>query len=229
MSREILFKGKRKDNGEWVEGFYVMYSTSIEYPYSYTNGKHCIQTVPHNIQYEVDPETVCQYIGLTDKNGKKIWENDIVSCGGKLVVTWKENLASFCLSKKGWMYQHFFGEAVTVDVEVIGNIFDNQELLKGMGEKMNDDLISREEAINGLRKCTQLGRKSCEQVVEMLKVLPPAYDVGEVVEAMEADKEELKRIIENGASDVYKNTNYGFFVAMNRAIDIVKAGGVNET
>ena len=59
-----------------------------------------------------------------------IWENDILN-SGNLVVAWREELASYCLTKKGWMYQHFFGEAVDAcDCEVIGNIFDNPELLE---------------------------------------------------------------------------------------------------
>ena len=50
---------------------------------------------------------------------------------GNLVVIWREELASYCITKKGWMYQHFFGEAVDAcDCEVIGNIFDNPELLE---------------------------------------------------------------------------------------------------
>ncbi|MBQ8662491.1 MAG: hypothetical protein IJ471_01400 [Eubacterium sp.] len=125
MSREILFKAKRLDNGEWVEGD-LIHSFDEENRFAISNEFGL---------YEVAPYTICQYTGLTDKNGKKIWENDILSCGGNLVVTWKENLASFCLSKKGWLYQHFFGEAVeTNDVVVIGNIFDNPELLEGGAE-----------------------------------------------------------------------------------------------
>ena len=72
--RERIFRGKRIDNGEWVYGFYVMHSQSIAHPYSYTDGEHYIVTVPHNIPYEVDPETICQYTGLieTDTEKKKI-------------------------------------------------------------------------------------------------------------------------------------------------------------
>lgn len=119
--RQILFKAKRVDNGEWEEGLLIVMWG--EY--------HIINPSDEDTAYPIDTDTICQYTGLTDKNGNKIWENDIVSCGGYLVVTWKEEFASFCLSKKGWMYQHFFGEAVNgCDCKVIGNIFDNPELLK---------------------------------------------------------------------------------------------------
>ena len=123
--REILFKAKRKDNGEWVEG-YLMDEDYINTPFNdYDVGGRFDDPV------EIDPQTICQYTGLTDKNGKKIWENDIVECGMKLRVSWHHFKASWVLSKKGWMYNHFFGESVEPeDVEVIGNIFDNPELLE---------------------------------------------------------------------------------------------------
>ena len=141
---EILFKAKRTDNGEWVEGNLIL-SDDAEEGYEaiiiprvgsnmftkHEGLKEVTCDLGFERWYKVDKATICRYTGLTDKSGNKIWENDILKCGGNLVVTWKENLASFCLSKKGWMYQHFFGEAVDAkDTEVIGNIFDNPELLE---------------------------------------------------------------------------------------------------
>ena len=140
--KEILFRAKRKNWREltkeewWVEG---SYHHQTDY-YGDRCDKHYIidgtmtDTEGYGEHYEIDPETLCQFTGLCDKNGKRIWENDIVNCGTNLRVSWHTFKASWVLSKKGWMYNHFFGEAVEPeDVEVIGNIFDNPELLKGEG------------------------------------------------------------------------------------------------
>lgn len=127
--REILFKAKRIDNGEWVEGYYVkakIFPSSI-----FTNidsmYPECYE------EHSIDESTICQYTGLTDRNGNKIWENDVVFAGDNIVVTWNEYYASWSLTKKGWMYSHFFGESVDAkeDCVVVGNIFDNPELLGG--------------------------------------------------------------------------------------------------
>ncbi|MBO5159612.1 MAG: hypothetical protein J6B94_08515 [Lachnospiraceae bacterium] len=121
MAREILFKAKRKDNGEWVEGLPAIFWE--EYYMFNPNDK--------NMAYGIDIDTLCQYTGLTDKNGNKIWEHDIIKCGIKMYVFWDEHFASWCLTRKGWLYKHFFGESQEPeDCEVIGNIFDNPELLE---------------------------------------------------------------------------------------------------
>lgn len=124
MNDRYLYRAKRADNGEWIIGNLV-YSENASIGYEY-------MIMPTQIignWSTVLKDTICQCTGLKDKNGKMIWENDILN-SGNLVVTWREELASYCITKKGWMYQHFFGEAVDAcDCEVIGNIFDNPELL----------------------------------------------------------------------------------------------------
>ena len=81
MNREILFKAKRIDNGEWVEGYYVKTRLGTDIKPS------DVIFVPFKINrneewgwIKIDSETLCQYTGLTGKYGKKIWENDIVKC-----------------------------------------------------------------------------------------------------------------------------------------------------
>ena len=138
MNDRYLFRAKRTDNGEWVVGF-ALRRHGLYFIYDIKNSDTCRQN-----NYEVDPSTICQCTGLKDKNGKLIWENDILNrCN--IVVKWKEELASYCLTKKGWMYQHFFGEAVDAcDCEVVGNIFDNPELLetgKEAGKHGNQDIL----------------------------------------------------------------------------------------
>ena len=134
--REILFKAKRMDNGEWVEGYCVNISNKHSYIFT---GKLDISNGYLDFEkYTVIPETICQYTGLTDKNGNKIWENDVVeawsdgtmACGKvqqRIDGTWIMYPA--WQNKTMWYFiPNEFGETT---VEVIGNIFDNPELLEG--------------------------------------------------------------------------------------------------
>jgi uncharacterized phage protein (TIGR01671 family) len=75
-----------------------------------------------------------QFIGLEDKNKRGIYRNDLFKDStGVSLVGWNSKFASFCLQRNGWMFDHFFGEAVDPeDGEVVGNIHENPELLEGV-------------------------------------------------------------------------------------------------
>lgn len=134
--REILFRGKRKDNGKWAYGFYALFASN-------KGLKHGIYTGAENgcvIPYEVDPETVGQFTGLTDKNGKKIFEGDIVkewSSHWKTPLKTEINIYEVVCEYLGSLHlirKTEYGENSTPlyrrsVVEVIGNIYDNPELL----------------------------------------------------------------------------------------------------
>ncbi len=141
MNREILFKAKRIDNGEWVEGQYAYITNPLA-----EDGKpikHLICNGTNIFNDLIDPDTLCQYTGLTDKNGKKIWENDIVKClkrteGYELYqVVWRNEFADFGVEpikpKYGAKYPIGLSDGVTLcghDYRAFGNIFDNPELLE---------------------------------------------------------------------------------------------------
>ena len=128
---EILFRAKRIDNGEWVEGFYVnRFDVNEEIEHlifwrkSYTVWEYA----------KIDPETLCQYTGLKDKNGNRIWENDIIkheiSDTIGTVKWYQEDYVGWCVDDTIIDEQQFTDEMWN-ECEVIGNIFDNPELLKG--------------------------------------------------------------------------------------------------
>lgn len=132
MENRHLYRGKRIDTGEWVEGHLITDETDDSNCFiGYVIGTD-EDGIPHDLDVvQVEPSTICQCTGLKDKNGKLIWENDIIKCGSTSVVIWDEHFASWCLTKKRWMFPHFFGEAQSPeDCEVIGNKLDNPELLE---------------------------------------------------------------------------------------------------
>jgi uncharacterized phage protein (TIGR01671 family) len=129
--REIKFRGKRKNGSELFIG-----------DLNHINGKVYIlprtEDTPLNGPdwFEVDEETVGQYTGRKDKNGKEIYEGDIVKTGTdkNMVIGWSDRFASFVINRDGWAFQHWFGEACdSSDCEVIGNIHQNPELIQVKG------------------------------------------------------------------------------------------------
>ena len=130
--REILFKGKTKQ-GEWKYG-YLYITHNGEYEVECYNETVNIERVTHI----VIPETVGQYTGLTDKNGRRIFEGDIVYCKSRLdnanmVVIFECGQFRMVLSENYRSYQTNSGfyDINCFDKEVIGNAYDNPELLKG--------------------------------------------------------------------------------------------------
>ncbi len=159
---EILFRGKRKDNGEWVEGYYVCLNGKSHRIYTGYAETDCGHYYPDF--YEVIPETVSRYTGLPDKNGKKTFEGDIVKvkhsyhpyeeistnhCPRRAygchwtdfdrllnyyrnyAVEWKEQDAKFILRNGSDQHRLSRNYISFHGAEVIGNIHDNPELLKG--------------------------------------------------------------------------------------------------
>lgn len=132
MQDRYLFKAKKVDDGEWVRGNLI---------YTFTGTPYIVAEYDHIINFisidEVDPTTICQCTGLNDKNGKLIWENDIVKDenGNLYKAFWQNNYYQFswiCINSDKlpigakwnlWNIKSF-------EIEVIGNIFDNPELLE---------------------------------------------------------------------------------------------------
>lgn len=144
MQDRYLFRGKRTGNGEWVQGNLVHSEDSedgwetliipVVESNMYTDGG-----IRGNLGFEnwfqVDKNTICQCTGLKDKNGDLIWENDIVNCieeecCGRIV--WNESEAGFyfdvLLEDGTYEEEHIYDYVDCMDV--IGNVFDNPELLE---------------------------------------------------------------------------------------------------
>lgn len=128
MTKEILFIGKRVDNGEWVVGDLIHRQI---WKCSLTIIRVSDDGFDHYEEYEVIPETVGQFTGLTDKNSKKIFEGDIIAKGFELYeVRWNPEQVRWGIYLDNYEVAGFtkFSESY---FEVVGNIYDNRELLNG--------------------------------------------------------------------------------------------------
>ena len=142
--REILFRAKTKDNEEWIKGF--LFTDGYEYLKSYFITKHIMVPLEDNgtisktrIIYDPDafkeiiPKTLCQSIGIKDKYGRAIWENDIIkheiSSTIGVVKWYEEDYVGWCVDDVYVGKQQFTNE-MWGECEVIGNIFDALEFLK---------------------------------------------------------------------------------------------------
>ena len=137
--REVIFRGKRTDNGEWIEGS-LLGIDWCDKPSTYSIAPN----TPVSVFYSVIPEKVGQYTGLTDKNGKRIFEGDIVHCVSKLdsadmVIIFECGQFRMILAEKYHEYQTNVGyyDINCFAKEVIGNIHDNPELLGGENNGIN--------------------------------------------------------------------------------------------
>lgn len=169
MNDRYLYKAKRIDNGEWVVGglfrsvntdrAYIIFQCKMTEKFDDGMGGF------DSLGYEVDPSTICQCTGLRDKNGKLIWENDVLMCNGNPEDLVKAMFGEFyvinveTLEKVdkviGWHYEVIPTDAISkcepfclpmplteeyitrCEMEVIGTVFDNPELLEGEKDAVN--------------------------------------------------------------------------------------------
>lgn len=148
MEDRYLFKAKRISDGEWVQGY--LFDDGFENGRIFIgglviekyNGTACDDWNVTGIDFcEVDPSTICQCTGLKDKNGKLIWENDICDRKEEYPEIVKYNNGDWTLDysylkgkESGYCYCNLgFYVLERKCVEVIGNIFDNKELLESEG------------------------------------------------------------------------------------------------
>lgn len=127
MNDRYLFRAKRIDNGEWVEGLLTIMWGQL----------HIIIPEDENTVYPIDESSICQCTGLRDKNGKLIWENDIMvghlddkypENATYVRVMWRNN--GFCTHQRYFDDFELLDEFDQNNFEVCGNIFDNPELLE---------------------------------------------------------------------------------------------------
>lgn len=134
MENRFLCRGKRIDTGKWVEGHLITDETDDSKCFiGYVIGTD-EDGAPHDLDVvQVDPSTICRCTGLKDKNGKLIWENDIVKINNSKVntlITFRD-FEIICKIPNEKYYKHRL--EYDTEYEVVGNVFDNPELLESEG------------------------------------------------------------------------------------------------
>lgn len=127
MENRFLSRGKRIDNGEWIFGNLIQTDDGVYIIQNYVP-QHSIKNC------EVDPSTICQCTAMPDKNNKLIFENDIAIKHNDddkepYLIRWSENYAAWELAQCGCSMYGFF-DVDFGEIEVIGNMIDNPELLE---------------------------------------------------------------------------------------------------
>lgn len=136
MNDRYLFKAKRTDSGEWAVGYYGVIGERSVIIEKCAGNYYCPDTCEsrHGNQiHEVNSKTICQCTGLKDKNGKLIWENDIVKINnskGNVLITFRD-FEIICTIPNEKYYKHRL--EYDTEYEVVGNVFDNPELLESEG------------------------------------------------------------------------------------------------
>lgn len=205
MKREMLFKAKRVYNGEWVEGYLIQTTSVVLKSFIVTSASYTFGKWNWADWVEVDTDTICQYSGLDDKNGNKIWENDIVKRyfpnGDERAVS--QIVFDDIVLTLGWHIRdikilflpnvELYGvglkqiigltKAAENTLEVIGNIFDNPEMV---------DLNEDSDDVNNMNIITASQLKVGSQLAESDGFL---WDVVEVVK--ETPKSITVRICSN--------------------------------
>lgn len=128
MKREIKFKAKRLDNGEWCEGYFY---EEIANKYIIEN-RQKESMLNRNVTHLIDPKTVCQFTGLKDCEGKEVWEGDILEGESKYEIVYTKGVfATVCIGYDERVYSYplcyFVKEDGAVEGKVIGNKFDKEK------------------------------------------------------------------------------------------------------